>query len=211
MSYNCGRIFFFYIRLWTVRLLVQVFTLARGGCNNHRCHNKTPDGKWDWGVNNVMPGSDGLGFLVILKKKAVSWDSTLGEVSWDSDLGEASPVVVYGMCRVIVGSVSWALNLGKASSARGLTEERCRNSQHNKNCVSLSSCRKTKSKNKVDKRFAPELPRVVRISMHMNILCISILVAMLQLCVYGVCAYVVCVCMCVYVCVGVLLDIFYGT
>ena len=44
-----------------------MFTLARGGCDNHICHNKkNPDGKWD--VDYVMLGSEGLRFLVILKK-----------------------------------------------------------------------------------------------------------------------------------------------
>ena len=31
---------------------------------------KTPDSKWDLGANDVMPESDGLGFLVILKKSS---------------------------------------------------------------------------------------------------------------------------------------------
>ena len=30
---------------------------------------KTPEEKWDWGVNDVMPGSDGLRILVIFEKK----------------------------------------------------------------------------------------------------------------------------------------------
>ena len=93
----------------------------------------------------------------------MSWDLSLGESSWDSDLGETSPVVVYGMRRAFVRSVSWDLNLGKGSSAGELTEGRCRNSQHCKNCVSLSSCRKTKSQ-KVNKRFIPELKKVVSVS-----------------------------------------------
>ena len=49
-------------------------------------------------VNDIMPGSDGMGFLGILKK-AVSWDLNLNEVSWFSELGEARPVGVYKMCR----------------------------------------------------------------------------------------------------------------
>ena len=32
---------------------------------------KTPDRQWDWGVNDVMPGSDRLRFLMILKKTLV--------------------------------------------------------------------------------------------------------------------------------------------
>ena len=41
---------------------------------------KTPDRKLDWGVNDVMPGSDGLRIWWFLKK-AVSWDLTLGRAS----------------------------------------------------------------------------------------------------------------------------------
>ena len=71
-----------------------------------------------------MPGSDGLGIL--------------DEVSRDSDLDEASPVVVYRMRRTFAGSVSWDFELWEVSSAGKLTEEWFRNSQHSKNCVSLS-------------------------------------------------------------------------
>ena len=31
---------------------------------------KTPDRKCDWGVNDVISGNDGLGFLVILQKSS---------------------------------------------------------------------------------------------------------------------------------------------
>ena len=30
---------------------------------------ETPDRKWNWGANDVMPGSDGLGIMVIFEKK----------------------------------------------------------------------------------------------------------------------------------------------
>ena len=49
-------------------------------------------------VNDVMPGSDGLGFLGIMKK-AVSWDLNLDRASGFSELGEARPVGVYEMRR----------------------------------------------------------------------------------------------------------------
>ena len=42
--------------------------LARGGCDNNNVIIKTPDGKWDCSVNDVMPGSDGLGIVVIFEK-----------------------------------------------------------------------------------------------------------------------------------------------
>ena len=57
MLYNCGRIFFIlsflvgyilsfdFVRLGTIRLLALVFTLASGGCDNHKCHNKKTDRK----------------------------------------------------------------------------------------------------------------------------------------------------------------------
>ena len=53
LLYNYGMIFFYLIifvnyilsfglvRLWTIQLLVQVFTLVRGGCDNHKCHNRS--------------------------------------------------------------------------------------------------------------------------------------------------------------------------
>ena len=124
---------------------------------------KTPDRKWVCGVKDVMLGSDGLGFLVIFEK-AVSWDLTLSEASWDSDLGESS--WVYGMCHAFGGSVRWDLKLAEASPVCGLRDAQrvCWvrwNGQHSKNCVSLSSCRKTKE---VNKRFVSKLKKVDSVS-----------------------------------------------
>ena len=48
----------------------------------------------------------------------------------------------------LLGQLVEILTLGQEFS-RELTEGRCRNSQHSKNCVSLSSCRKTKSQKKL--------------------------------------------------------------
>ena len=88
LLYNCGRIFFILsffvlyilsfglVRLRTFRLSVWegaginagVHTHVGGG-DNHRYHNKNPREKNVKGdVNDVMPGSDRLGFLVILNK-----------------------------------------------------------------------------------------------------------------------------------------------
>ena len=64
---------------------------------------KTLDRKWNWGENDIMPRSNGLGILVIFEK-AVSWDLSLGEASWFLSLGEASPVGAYGMRRAFVVS-----------------------------------------------------------------------------------------------------------
>ena len=57
---------------------------------------KPPDAKWDWGVNDVMPGSDGQGILVIPKKSS--------EMRFI--LGEGSPAEGYGMRGAFVRSVS---------------------------------------------------------------------------------------------------------
>ena len=108
-------------------------------------------------MNDVMPGSDGLRILGDFWKKAVSWDSNLGEASWFSSLGEARPV---GSTRCAVRSgVRW-------------------NSQHSKNCgpLSLSLSSWWKHKSQGNKSFVPELPRFVsvssvfRIPMHVNVL-----------------------------------------
>ena len=104
------------------------------------------------------------GILGDFEKKSINWDLSLGEASSDSDLGEASPVMVYRMHRAFVGSVSWDLNLGEGSSAGELTKGRCRNSQHSKNCVSLSPRVEKLKVKKGNKRFVPELPRVVSVS-----------------------------------------------
>ena len=126
------------------------------------------------------PEAMGWGFWVIFEKKAVSWDSDLGQTTW-----------VYGMCRAFVGSVSWDPKLKaswdlKLDEASPVGSTRCAahggvrwNSQHSKNCVSLPSCWKPKSQ-EGNKSFVPELLRVVsvlsvfRIPMHMNILHIHI-------------------------------------
>ena len=90
-----------------------------------------------------FPEAMGWGFWVIFEKKTpVSWDLNLDEASWFLDLGEASPVMDYGMparCWV-----RW-------------------NSQHSRNCVSLSLCWKSKSQ-EGNKSFVPGLPRVVNVS-----------------------------------------------
>ena len=48
---------------------VHVFTRVQGRCDNHRCHNKTPDRKWDGDVNDETPGSDGLRISEFEKKQ----------------------------------------------------------------------------------------------------------------------------------------------
>ena len=65
----------------------------------------------------------------------------------------------------LLGQRVETLDSGPANSEGELTEERCRNSQHSKNCVclSLSSCRKPKSQ-EGNKSFVPELKEVVSVS-----------------------------------------------
>ena len=73
-----------YILSFALVRLRTIWLSARAGTNiEHRCSRsragdvtitdviiKTPDRKWNWGANDVVPGSDGLGFLVILKKSS---------------------------------------------------------------------------------------------------------------------------------------------
>ena len=99
---------------------------------------KTPDRKYDWGVNGVMPGGENS---VISKK-------TLVEIwLW---VRSVQPEAT-GCAARLLGQAVEILILGRAVQL-GVCYERCRNSRHNKKCVcvslslSLSSCRKTKLK-----------------------------------------------------------------
>ena len=97
------------------------------------------------------PESMGPWILGEFWKKAVSWDLKLDEASWFSNLGEARPVEST-RCAAR-GGVRW-------------------NSQHSKNCTSLSlcSCWKLKSQ-EGNKSFVPEIPRVVSVSSVSWFLC----------------------------------------
>ena len=116
------------VRLRTIRLSAQVGAHIERRCSRSHGEDvtitdviiKTPDRKWTGDVNDVIPGGDGV--RIFLLKKTLSWDLRLDETSWLLDLGEASPVMDYGM--PVRFWVRW-------------------NSQHSRNCVSLSSCGKT--------------------------------------------------------------------
>ena len=58
--------------LFRLRVLVYCqklyFTPAHKGYDNHHCHNKLPERKWGWSVDDVMSGRDGPENLRILKK-----------------------------------------------------------------------------------------------------------------------------------------------
>ena len=112
LSFFVGYILSFgLVRLRTIRLSVRAGAHIECRCSGSCAEDvtitdiiiKTPDRIWDWDANDIMPGSDGLGILVIFEKD-LSWDSDLGESSW-----------VYGMRRAFVGSVSWDLTLDEAS------------------------------------------------------------------------------------------------
>ena len=159
LLYNCGRIFFILsyfvgyilsfvlVRLRIIRLIARAgahiecssVTLARGGCDNDKCHNKTPDRNGTVVWMTSCPETRDWEFSWFLKK-AVSWDLTLDEASWDLKLDEASPVGAYGMHRAFVGSD------GTVSIVK---------------IVSLSS---HVEKLKVNKRFVPKLKKVISVS-----------------------------------------------
>ena len=73
LSFFVGYILSFgLVRLRTIRLSARASTHIERMCSRLRTEDgtitdviiKTPDGKWDWNVNDVMPRSDGLRILV---------------------------------------------------------------------------------------------------------------------------------------------------
>ena len=61
------------------------FTFVRRGYDNHTCHNKSQIEKWDWNVNDVMPGSDGLRIWGFWKRRQFGVDC--GPVQLGVDFG----------------------------------------------------------------------------------------------------------------------------
>ena len=64
--------------------------LALKGYDNHHCHNKPPNRKWGWSVDDVMPGRDGLENLRILKKSQLKvdfglWSRVVGDSAIESE------------------------------------------------------------------------------------------------------------------------------
>ena len=127
---------------------MQVHTLSAGVyararvCDNHRCHNKNPWWKIGLGREWRHARKRWGGILGDFEKKAVSWDLTLDEASWFLSLGEASPVGDYGMRRAFVWSD------GTVSIVK---------------IVSLSPRVEILKVKNVNKRFVPELQRVVSV------------------------------------------------
>ena len=122
------------VGLWTIRLSADAGAHIEYSLGSHaedttitNVKIKTPDWKWDWGVDNVMPRSEGLDFWWFLKKELVEiW-------LW------ASPVHLGAMgcaARLLGQWVEIWFWVGRVQLGVGCG--RCRNGQHSKNCVSLS-------------------------------------------------------------------------
>ena len=72
----------FGLRVQVYSQLVQ-FTVVRKGYDNHHCHNKPPDRKWGWSVDDVIPGKDGPEKLRILKKSQLRLDNWVEKLRLD--------------------------------------------------------------------------------------------------------------------------------
>ena len=137
-----------------------MFTLARGGCDSRRSLNKNPRWEIGLGCDDVMPGSDELGFLVILEKKQLveiwRWTKRVENRTW---------------ARLVE---LWSTGCAAHCWFRWI-------SQHSKNCVSLSSCRKTKLKKSINVSYLNHQSRQwFGIPMHVNIFRIRIIIRILD-------------------------------
>ena len=95
----------------------HVLTRTWAGCDNHRCHNKNPQiGNGNRDVNDVMPGSDGPGFLVMLNKSSeLRFELRRSELSFGPGRGQSSLWTVR-FARALVGLVSWELTMDEQSA-----------------------------------------------------------------------------------------------
>ena len=116
-----------------------------------------------------MPGGDRPKFLVILKK----------DICWDFDSGPGSPAGGYGMHSTYVGSVSWDFDSGPGSPAGALAVGDVGTVSIVK-IVSLSPRIEKIKIQEVNKRSYLNYGEssVFRVSLHLNILHIYILVTM---------------------------------
>ena len=137
-------LFFGLVRLRTVQLSAQVGAHIECRCSCSHGEDvwitdviiKTLDRKWHHARKRW---AEDLGWFL----KINSWDLNLDKASWFSKLGEASPV---GSTRCAArGGVRW-------------------NSQHSKNCVSLSPRVENLKSQEGNKSFGLELPRVISVS-----------------------------------------------
>ena len=117
----------------------------------------------------------GWGFWVILEKNPVSWNLKLDEASWDPKLGESS--WDYGVRERLLGQWveirRWTKRVEFWTWVRPdqLGTTRCAarcwvrwNSQHSKNCVSLSLRVEKRKCQEGNKSFVPELKKFVSVS-----------------------------------------------
>ena len=166
MLYNYGMIFFYLIifvnyilsfglvRLWTVRFLVQLFTLALGGCDNHKCHNKKTQMGYETGV------------WITSCQEAMAWEFwwfLKKAVCWDLNSGEDRPAESYGMHGTFVGSVSWDWTLSRPVQLGRWLKDDVGTVSIVKIVSFTPRVEKLKVK-KVNKRFVPEIKKVVSVS-----------------------------------------------
>ena len=162
LLYICGTIFFILsfffgyilsfglVRLRTIRLSARAGAHIK--CSSRSCAEdvsiinviiKTPDEKCDWGVNDVMLGIEGLGILVILEKNSwLRFEPGRGELIFEPGRGQSSSGLRDAQ-RVCL--VWW-------------------NSQHSKNCFSLSPRVENPKSREGKKSFVPEIKEVVSVS-----------------------------------------------
>ena len=84
-------------------------------------------------------------------------------LSWDLNLGEGSPAEGYGMRGGFVGSVSWDWTLGRPVQLRSWLKDDVRTVSIVK-IVSISPRVEKLKVKKINKRFVPELKKVVSVS-----------------------------------------------
>ena len=84
-------------------------------------------------------------------------------VSWDLNLGEASPAGGYGRCRAFVGAVSWDWTLGWPVQLGSWLKDDVGTASIVK-IVSLSPCVEKLKVKKTNKRFVPELKKIISVS-----------------------------------------------
>ena len=87
------------VRLWTIRLSARAGAHIGYSCSRSCAEDVTitnviikhPDRKFDWGVNDVMPGSDGLRILVIYEKNSeLRSDAGWGELIFEPGRSQSS-------------------------------------------------------------------------------------------------------------------------
>ena len=196
MLYNYGMIFLFIIFVNNVLSfgLVGLWTIRLSACAGAHIGYSSRSRAEDMTITNVIIKpqiGNGTAVWMTSCPEAMGWKfgNFEKDVSWDLILGEASPAGGYGIRSAFVGSESWDVTLGRAvqrlveiltlgrAVQQGVGCGRCMNSQYSKNCVSLSSCRKTKLKKSINVSYRNnESLQCFRISLHQYILHIVTLV-----------------------------------